>query len=219
MSSTAWIDEAVAPGLPEWLGPMVQAVRGVDALKLSAFLPPASGGRPGAVLILFGESDEGPDVLLIERSPTMRSHAGQPAFPGGAIDPEDSGAIGAALREATEETLLDETGVSVFGTLPELWLPPSGFVVTPVLGWWVRPSAVAAGDPAEVAAVHRVPIGELLNPQNRVNVHHPSGYVGPGFQTRGMLVWGFTAGLLSRLFDEAGWTREWDTERIVDVEV
>lgn len=218
MGSAGWIDESVAPGLPEWLDPLVRAVRGVDALQLSSFLPPSAGGRPGAVLILFGESDEGPDVLLIERSPTMRSHAGQPAFPGGAVDPEDSGAVAAALREAAEETLLDRTGVRVFGTLPDLWLPPSGFVVTPVLGWWARSSMVAAGDPAEVAAVHRVPIGELLDPDNRVNVSHPSGFVGPGFQTRGMLVWGFTAGLLSRLFDEAGWTRDWDAQRIVDIE-
>jgi 8-oxo-dGTP pyrophosphatase MutT (NUDIX family) len=216
---SSWIDESATPHLPDWLGSLVQAARVIDPLQLSAFLPPAEGGRHGAVLILFGESDDGPDVLLLERSPTMRSHPGQPAFPGGAVDPEDSGAIAAALREAAEETLLDRTGVKVFGTLPDLWIPPSGFIVTPVLGWWAQPSPVSAGDPDEVAAVHRVPIGELLNPENRVSVRHPTGYIGPGFQTRGMLVWGFTGGLLSRLFDEAGWTQDWDSERFVDIDL
>jgi hypothetical protein len=126
--------------------------------------------------------------------------------------------IAAALREAREETRLDSSGVQVFGTLPDLWLPPSGFVVTPVLGWWRESSAVAVGDPAEVAAVHRVPLAELVNPDNRVTVLHPSGFFGPGFQTHGMLVWGFTAGLLSRLLLAAGWAQDWDEDRTVTVE-
>ena len=217
MPDTSWVDDIVVPELPDWLTPLVRATRELDANRLSAFQPPPAGGRPGAVLILLGESEEGPDVLILERAPTMRSHAGQPAFPGGAIDPEDAGAIEAALREANEETRLDATGVRVFGTLPDLWLPPSGFVVTPVLGWWERSSPISPGDPAEVASVHRVPISELVNPENRVNVRHPSGFIGPGFQTRGMLVWGFTGGLLSRLMDETGWARPWDTDRFVDV--
>ena len=116
-------------------------------MRLSAFQPPLEGGRPGAVISLFGEGDDGPDILLLERAHTMRSHAGQPAFPGGAVDPGDDEPIGAALRESTEETLLDANGVRVFGTLPDLYLPPSGFVVTPVLGWWEYPSPVSAGDP------------------------------------------------------------------------
>ena len=94
------------------------------------------------MLILFGESDGQPDVLLIERAHDMRSHAGQPAFPGGGVDDTDDGPIGAALREASEETGLDPDGVEVAGpVLPDLWVPPSGFVVTPVLAWWRQPSA------------------------------------------------------------------------------
>jgi 8-oxo-dGTP pyrophosphatase MutT (NUDIX family) len=217
MPADAWVADAVVGGLPPWLASVVAAVRTLRAEDLSLFLPPDEGGREGAVLLLFGEGDDGPEVLLIERAATMRSHAGQPAFPGGAIDPDDSGAVGAALREAQEETGLDPAGVTVFGALPPLWLPPSGFVVTPVLGWWAQPSPVGPADPAEVAAVHRVPIAELLDPANRVEVTHPSGYIGPGFTTRGMLVWGFTGGLLSRLFDAAGWTRPWLPTRRIDI--
>ncbi|MEI2717953.1 MAG: CoA pyrophosphatase [Candidatus Nanopelagicales bacterium] len=215
--ATAWLDDGVLPALPRWLAPIVAAVRRITPEDMSKFLPPPEGGRPGAVLMLFGEAEHGRDLLLIERAATMRSHAGQPAFPGGAIDADDADAIAAALREAEEETGLDPRGVTVFGALPDLWLPPSGFVVTPVLGWWSTPSPVSAADPAEVASVHRVRIEDLLDPRNRVEVRHPLGYVGPGFEVNDLLVWGFTAGLISRLFDAAGWTLEWEPARQVDI--
>ena len=147
----------------------------------------------------------------------MRSHAGQPAFPGGSIDPGDGSPEAAALREAWEETGLDPSGVEVFATLPEIWLPPSGYVVTPVLAWWREPSPVSVVDPAEVASVHRVPLAELLDPANRFRVRHRSGYVGAAFGVRGLLVWGFTALLIDRLFQRVGWERPWDTSRVEDL--
>ena len=203
--------------LPDWLRPLAELARRIEPEELSRFLPPDDGGRPSAVLLLFGEGSEGPDLLIIERSHDMRSHAGQPAFPGGSLDPEDSGPEDAALREAWEETGLDPAGVEVFATLPSLWLPPSGYVVTPVLGWWRRPSPVSVMDPAEVASVHRVPIAELLDPANRLRVRHPSGYVGAAFRVRGLLVWGFTAGLIDRLFQLVGWERSWNLDRVEDL--
>jgi len=203
--------------LPDWLRPLAEKSAMIQPEDLGLFLPPDEGGRQSAVLLLFGETGRVPDILLIERSHDMRSHAGQPAFPGGAVDPTDDGVVGAALREAAEETGLDPAGVDVFGTLPALWLPPSGFVVTPVLAWWREPSPVAAVDPAEVAAVHRVPLEELLEPPNRLRVRHPSGYAGPAFRVREMLVWGFTAGLLDRLFRFVGWERPWDAARVEDL--
>ncbi len=179
--------------------------------ELSRYLPPDEGGRESAVLVLFGEGPDGPDLLLIQRASTVSSHAGQPAFPGGAVDDTDSDVVAAALREAEEETGLDPVGVTVFATLPALWLPPSGFVVTPVLGWWHAPSPVGVVDPGEVESVVRVPLSELLDPLNRVSVRHPSGFVGPAFDVRGLLVWGFTAGLISRLCALVGWERPWDS--------
>jgi 8-oxo-dGTP pyrophosphatase MutT (NUDIX family) len=156
------------------------------------------------VLVLFGEGPRGPDILLILRGSTMRDHAGQPAFPGGASDPADPDAAATALREAVEETGLDPSGVDVLATLPALFLPPSGFVVTPVIGWWRQPSQVSPGNSAEVAAVVRASLAELTDPVNRVVVRHPSGWRGPGFLTGGLLVWGFTAGLLARLLEFGG---------------
>lgn len=200
--------------LPRWLHPLADVARDVLPEDLSRFVPPDDGGRQSAVLILLGEGPDGPDLLLIERSADLRSHAGQPAFPGGALDPDDSGPVAAALREAHEETGLDPAGVEVFATLPSLWLPPSGFVVTPVLGWWRTPTPVHAAAPAEVAAVHRVPVAELVDPANRWRVRHPVGFVGPAFAVRGMLVWGFTAGLVDRLLDLAGWSLPWNVDRV-----
>jgi hypothetical protein len=121
--------------------------------------------------------------------------------------------VHAALREAQEEVGLDPRGVDVFGTLPELWLPPSNFAVTTVLGWWREESPVDVVDPAEVHAVLRVPIEELLDPSHRVTVVHPIGYSSPGFligETKDLILWGFTAGLVNRLFDHVGLTRPWD---------
>jgi 8-oxo-dGTP pyrophosphatase MutT (NUDIX family) len=154
-------------------------------------------------------------VLLQLRSDDLRHHAGQPAFPGGGIDPTDAGPVEAALREAVEEVGLDPSGVDVLTTLPELWLPPSGNLVTPVLAWWRAPSWVGAVDPNEVAAVSRVPLADLADPANRVMVKHPMGYASPAFKVAGMLVWGFTGGILDRLLRLGGWERDWDREAVV----
>jgi 8-oxo-dGTP pyrophosphatase MutT (NUDIX family) len=202
---------------PAWLLPLLDAVADPAA---AALFPPAgseSGLRRSAVLVLFGEGPQGPDVLLIERSAHLRSHAGQPAFPGGGIDPDDDGPVGAALREAQEETGLDPSGVEVLATLPDLWVPPSGNLVTPVLAWWREPSDVVAADRREVAAVARVPIADLSDPANRLTISHPSGRMGPAFEVADMLVWGFTAAILDRLLVLAGWERPWDRERLAEL--
>ena len=86
-----------------------------------------------------------------------------------------------------------------------------------MLGWWRSPSPVRAADPREVAAVERVTIAELVDPANRVTVVHPSGYRGPGFQVRGLLVWGFTGGLIARLIQLVGWEQPWDARREVEL--
>jgi len=203
---------------PEWMNPLVTAVDTVEAHELSRFTPPLDGtGRHSAVLMLFA-SDSGTvadaDVLLLQRSATMRSHAGQVAFPGGATDPEDSSATATALREAEEEVGVKPNTVDVLAELPAVYLPPSGFVVTPVLAHWRDPHAVGIVDPREVAGVVRVRVADLIEPTNRFTVQHPSGFVGPGFIASDLFVWGFTAGLLDRLLRLAGWERAWDAGRL-----
>jgi 8-oxo-dGTP pyrophosphatase MutT (NUDIX family) len=197
---------------------LVEALPTVRPEQLSRFLPPREGGRHSAVLILFGDGPDGPDLLFIERAATLRSHAGQPAFPGGAQDDTDEGPVEAALREAQEEVGLEPAGVEVLGTLPQLWLPPSGFVVTPVVAWWRDPHDVGVVDDAEVAAVARVPIAELTDAANRLSLTHPSGWIGPAFEVRDMLIWGFTAGLTDRLLALGGWEQPWDRGRVRELD-
>ncbi len=190
--------------------------------------------RQAAVLMLFGALDDVPaasskplvsadlDILLIERAATLTDHPGQVAFPGGGVDPEDSSMAAAALREAEEETGLDPLGVDVLGVLPEIPLPVSNFMVTPVVGWWSRQTPVDVVDYAESAQVFRVPVRDLLDPDNRYTAVLDRGgqaYRGPAFVVAGTVVWGFTAGILHYVFQELGWAVPWDARREIPAPV
>ncbi|TFC44403.1 CoA pyrophosphatase [Cryobacterium sp. TmT2-59] len=217
--------------------------RGLDwRTDLSRVLPDSSRARHAAVLVLFGVLDSAPasapasgpartpgqgnghvgrdlDVLLLRRAATLGSHPGQIAFPGGRLEAADAGPIAAALREAVEETGLDPHGLEPLGTLPALAVPVSNHLVTPVPAWWTRPSQVAAIDHDETVDVFRMPVADLLDPANRVSTTHTYGnrsYRAPAFTVDGKLVWGFTAIVLSRMFEELRWATPWDRDRVVE---
>ncbi|WP_370247002.1 CoA pyrophosphatase [Nocardioides sp.] len=200
-----------APVLPDWLHPVREAAERITVHDLTRFLvPEGADPRRSAVLMLFGEGPDGPDVLLTERAHHMRSHPGQVSLPGGSLDPGET-PVDAALREAWEETGLDPAGVHVFGRLPDLWLPPSNFAVTPVLGWWHAPSPISVQSPDEVHAIYRVPVAELRDPERRITVRGPGGYRSPGFligDRRDVILWGFTGGVISRMFTFLGWLED-----------
>ena len=221
--------------LPGWLAPVVEAAASITVHELTRFMPPAGNdARRGAVLMVFadrvptGLDHQGPDpddlahrgeLLLTERAHHMRSHPGQVSFPGGSLDPGETPRQ-AALRESLEEIGLDPAEVDVFGELPELWLPPSNFAVTPVLGYWRDPGEVRIESPDEVHAIHHVAIADLLDPEHRINVRHPSGWTGPGFligTDKDVILWGFTAGIIARLFGFLGWDEDWDRARVRDL--
>jgi 8-oxo-dGTP pyrophosphatase MutT (NUDIX family) len=203
--------------VPSWLADLAVAATAMQVPAISK--PPATGGRHSAVLVLFGDGPSGPDLLYIQRSAGLRRHAGQPAFPGGVLEDDEladpvGGPVAAALREAEEEVGLDPSGVEVLATLPEMFIPRSGFRVTPVLAWWRTPSAVRPVDIGEVAAVERIPVADLVDPTRRLMLRMPSGRASPAFRVGSLLIWGFTAGLTARLLELAGWEQPWDASRV-----
>ena len=200
--------EGAGEEAPGWLRDLASAAAVMDVPRGSR--PPASGGRRSAVLVLFADGRDGPDLLFIQRNEGLRRHAGQPAFPGGKIEDADDGPVGAALREAAEETGLDPAGVEVLATLPELFIARSEFRVVPVLAWWREPCAVRPMDIGEVAAVERISLADLADPVNRLMLQFPSGRSGPAFRIGPMLIWGFTALLTDRLLALGGFERPWD---------
>jgi 8-oxo-dGTP pyrophosphatase MutT (NUDIX family) len=202
-------------GAPEWLRRLAGAAAVMDVPRV--IRPPAFGGRSSAVLVLFGEDSGGPDLLYVQKKEGLRRHAGQPAFPGGKVEDGDDGPVGAALREAAEETGLEPGGVDVLATLPELFISRSQFRVRPVLGWWREPCAVWPVDAGEIATVERIRVTDLADPANRLMLRYPNGHGGPAFQMGTMLIWGFTAMLTDRLLALGGWERPWDTSAVTEL--
>ena len=131
------------------------------AARIAAF-PRLAASRPelkhAAVAVCVTETAGGPSLLLTRRAPRLRSHAGQWALPGGRREAGESAEHG-ALRELAEEVGLSLGGAQVLGLLDD-YVTRSGYVMTPV-ACWAGPVGELAGNPAEVAAIHQVPLADL----------------------------------------------------------
>ncbi|HEX2399581.1 MAG TPA: CoA pyrophosphatase [Mycobacterium sp.] len=185
--------------------------------------------RDAAVLVLFSGPPDSPsgglpddaDLLVTVRASTLRHHAGQAAFPGGAADPDDDGPVHTALREANEETGIDTSRLQPLCTLERMFIPPSGFHVVPVLAYSQDPGPVAVVDESETAIVARVPVRAFINPENRIMVYRKENtrrFAGPAFLLNEMLVWGFTGQVISAMLDVAGWAKPWDTDDVRELD-
>ncbi|WP_422744209.1 NUDIX hydrolase [Mycobacterium sp. WMMD1722] len=191
-----------------------------DAAVLVLFSGPQDA-QSGLSSSLRSPDEAGPpdeaDLLVTVRASTLRHHAGQAAFPGGAADPGDDGPVHTAFREATEETGLDTARIHPVATLARMFIPPSGFHVVPVLAYSPDPGPVAVVDDAETALVARVPVRAFINPQNRLMVYRDTNsrrWAGPAFLLNEMLVWGFTGQVISAILDAAGWAVPWNTDDV-----
>ena len=242
----SWVSEPgeLAPdAAPPWLKPLVDNAHDVKrayrrrvppevlAMVTAANAKSAITGvrRDAAVLALFsGPADSATgglppeaDLLLTVRASTLRHHAGQAAFPGGAADPGDGGPVRTALREANEETGIDTGRLRPLATLERMFIPPSGFHVVPVLAYSPDPGPVAVVDESETAVVARVPVRAFVNPENRIMVYRKENtrrFAGPAFLLNEMLVWGFTGQVISAMLDVAGWARPWNTDDVRDLD-
>ncbi|MBX7431225.1 CoA pyrophosphatase [Mycobacterium sp. Y57] len=199
----------------------------LTAANTSAAL--AGSRRDAAVLVLFSGPSGGvagtlppdADLLVTVRSATLRHHAGQAAFPGGAADPGDRDPVHTALREANEETGIETGRLQPLATLERMFIPPSGFHVVPVLAYSPDPGPVAVVDESETAHVARVPVRAFVNPENRIMVYRRQNTrrtAGPAFLLNEMLVWGFTGQVIAAMLDVAGWSTSWDTDHVMELD-
>ncbi len=164
----------------------------------AAALPDPGELRFAAVIALLLRDDphqEDPRLLLIERSGTLRTHAGQVAFPGGKPEPTDAHLMETALREAEEEVGLPSQSTTVLGRLRPV-PTPSGFLVMPFVGWAPVGWAPCIASP-EVEQLITPQLGRLADPA----VHRTKGrrewrgheYVLHEFAVHDPPVWGATA--------------------------
>lgn len=159
---------------------------------------------PAAVLIALVRRPEGHTVLYTERSPDLRSHSGQVAFPGGKVDRGDSGVAAAALREAYEEVHMMPGDATILGYMPTYYTG-TNYLITPVVAE-VAPSGAFVPNPGEVHSVFEVPLSRILDADTygrfrikRAGKEHTTWQI----DHDGHLIWGITANLTRQFRDLA----------------
>jgi 8-oxo-dGTP pyrophosphatase MutT (NUDIX family) len=160
-----------------------------------------SATKPAAVLVPIVDRDE-PTVILTIRTQELANHAGQVAFPGGKIDPEDESPVAAALREAKEEIGLAPLLVEPIGYL-DLYLTFTGFRILPTVAR-VKPDFTLALNPREVTESFEVPLSFLMTPENHQRKSREwkgvtRDFYAMPFEDR--YIWGVTAGILRNLYE------------------
>lgn len=185
-----------------------------DAALVPDWMPEEPFSRPpvnAAVLIALVRRGGAYSVLYTERAGSLRNHSGQIAFPGGKIDPDDTGAADAALREAFEEVGLKRGDARVVGFMPH-YFTGTNYLITPVVAV-VHPDAPFVANPGEVEAIFEVPLETLARLETYRTLHlkrqgreHTSWQI----DYEGRLIWGITANLTRQFYDlalaeEGGW--------------
>ncbi len=164
---------------------------------------PAPDTKKSGVLVLLYPDNHDIKTIFIQRPDYDGVHGGQVSFPGGKWERHDPDLVHTALRESQEEIGIRATHVRVLGTLTELFIPPSNFLVTPVVGW-TDPITPLLPDPEEVVEILHISVYELIKPSTlqtkRVTAGDWQGEV-PCFFVHDKIIWGATAMILNEMLD------------------
>jgi 8-oxo-dGTP pyrophosphatase MutT (NUDIX family) len=187
------------PPPPAWLRPE----RLPDGAPFERPAPPSDARRAAALVLVYPGPDGEAHLVLTERVEYGADHhSGEISLPGGKADPGDADAVATALREAEEEVGLDPdaAGVEVIGRLDALWIPPSNFLVTPIVAVAARRPAFVP-EPREVAAILEAPVAAFL-PDVEPRIIDPDPRGRPlrygAYIVDGRIVWGATAAILGQ---------------------
>lgn len=172
-----------------------------DLNPTARMIPEDEAPKPAAVLVPLVPRHDGLNLLLTERQPHLRRHAGQIAFPGGRIDDTDADAVAAALRETTEETGIAPSFIEPIGFL-DTYLTSTNYRVVPVVAV-LRPGFSVVPQEAEVKDVFEVPLAFLMDPlhherHSRDWQGHTRYYYAMPWKER--YIWGATAGMIRNLY-------------------
>ncbi|WP_273846214.1 NUDIX domain-containing protein [Rubrobacter calidifluminis] len=200
--------EAVSRPLPNWREVYERfSPRDLETGKRRPRVPPAGARvREAAVLIPVVRGEK--RIIYTLRKEGLRNHAGQISFPGGRFEPRDSSLMETALRESHEEVLLDPSRVEVLGRLEKMYIPASGFLVSPYVGLLPKGAEYSLSSPGEVQEVFTVPLEVLMAPETfREIVWRRDGreYEVPVFSVGDHNIWGATAAMTAGLLVRLGW--------------
>ncbi len=181
----------------------------LDRLR-AAVSPATPAGQPqppdaAAVVLLFDPADHDLPLLFMRRSQLVRTHRGQIAFPGGGVEPHDSGVVGTALRELHEEMGIAPDDVDVLGQLRPVLTATSARQLTPVVALQRR-DLVPVPDAYEVAETFHITLRELLDaPLTARRIPgDPMGRVVYFYEAAGRVIWGASAAILHDLLERLG---------------
>jgi 8-oxo-dGTP pyrophosphatase MutT (NUDIX family) len=186
--------------LPGRLGQETMAPQPIDENRFPTRI--REDFKKGAVLILFYPHQDQTLVPFIKRTQYEGVHSGQIAFPGGKWEPEDKDLWKTAQREAEEEIGIDSTKIELLGSLSDLYIPPSNFLVSPFIGF-TNQTPEFVPDPYEVANIISFPVHHLVHQRIRKSGTIKTGtglsLQAPYFAIDGEVVWGATAMILGEL--------------------
>lgn len=171
-----------------------------------AMTVPKDANLAGVLIFLYPVDDQ-PYLVFMKRTEDGGVHSGQISFPGGKSEKSDPSIEFTALREASEEVGIHSDEVTLLGRLTDLYIPPSNFLVTPIIGCSLNKIEFIA-DPMEVAEIIEIPLSSFKDKYSRSTAHifinEGLQFDAPCFKIEEYIIWGATAMILNEFLEIIG---------------